>query len=95
MTRNNSFSPLHEGDTSVAAHSFSAGVASAGFQSPSRGGHLRGQDGFQIQGRFEWFQSPSRGGHLRGQIPRRPSPPPHLGFSPLHEGDTSVAFSFS
>ena len=36
------------------------------------------------------FQSPSRGGHLRGSMPI-PRMADGLSFSPLHEGDTSVA----
>jgi len=36
------FSPLHEGDTSVAAGGGDAGRGDRAFQSPSRGGHLRG-----------------------------------------------------
>src|ERR1039457_5331050 len=37
------------------------------------------------------FQSPSRGGHLRGPAPRAPAALLEARFSPLHEGDTSVA----
>ena len=62
------FSPLHEGDTSVGRHAGDRCGESDGFQSPSRGGHLRGA----LKGcatpvcvAFR-FQSPSRGGHLRG-----------------------------
>ena len=36
------FSPLHEGDTSVVTRHPAPSVAMVGFQSPSRGGHLRG-----------------------------------------------------
>ena len=157
------FSPLHEGDTSVAWNRRTDPRSPNSFQSPSRGGHLRGPKtaqrqlwgvsfqspsrGGHLRGancttgtqRLTWFQSPSRGGHLRGgdglghshaqhlfQSPSRgghlrgwleegeqrelpefqsPSRGGHLrgpgafsghtrdsiGFSPLHEGDTSVA----
>ena len=37
------------------------------------------------------FQSPSRGGHLRGGYKPSTKDPRNLRFSPLHEGDTSVA----
>ena len=40
---------------------------------------------------FPTFQSPSRGGHLRGPVPGRSRHRIAVGFSPLHEGDTSVA----
>ncbi len=36
------------------------------FQSPSRGGHLRGDADVQLGAGGLQFQSPSRGGHLRG-----------------------------
>jgi len=37
------------------------------------------------------FQSPSRGGHLRGAVTASPAARTLRGFSPLREGDTSVA----
>ena len=40
-----------------------------------------------------WFQSPSRGGHLRGVVLERAITNRHICFSPLHEGDTSVAMA--
>ena len=39
----NGFSPLREGDTSVATAISPRDEPEHGFQSPSRGGHLRGQ----------------------------------------------------
>ena len=110
------FSPLHEGDTSVAVefqilydggqlvsvpftrgtppwpeHPAGGGRRSSAFQSPSRGGHLRGN--LRIHRRLPgyWFQSPSRGGHLRGLRLHPDFGFAYFGFSPLHEGDTSVA----
>ena len=91
-----SFSPLHEGDTSVAGprstepHGelpvsvpFTRGTppwrasapqwrpADVRFQSPSRGGHLRGAAwSARAASMFLPFQSPSRGGHLRGPTMR-------------------------
>ncbi len=41
-------------------------IAPARFQSPSRGGHLRGTGADLIVQVTKKFQSPSRGGHLRG-----------------------------
>ena len=136
------FSPLHEGDTSVADVGAGGQGRDRAFQSPSRGGHLRGStrrkresrclrcfsplhegdtsvagaidSSLQIVMGFA-FQSPSRGGHLRGTVDScaqrgtasvsvpftRGTPPWPAGsmasmtgltcFSPLHEGDTSVA----
>jgi len=61
------------------------------FQSPSRGGHLRGPVG-RAQNRDRiGFQSPSRGGHLRGFARAGRRAAALSSFSPLHEGDTSVA----
>ncbi len=89
--RNYGFSPLHEGDTSVATRRRRYGDELSMFQSPSRGGHLRGGRDKSSSRRGTEFQSPSRGGHLRG-VNNRHSPLRNLqGFSPLHEGDTSVA----
>ena len=86
-----SFSPLHEGDTSVAR-------ARGEWQSRK----LRVSVPF-TRGTPPWhrpcrsrrsasslFQSPSRGGHLRG-IMGGGSVRARRSFSPLHEGDTSVA----
>ena len=61
------------------------------FQSPSRGGHLCGPGRLRHGGRNCPFQSPSRGGHLCGRGRRSPGKAAVSGFSPLHEGDTSVA----
>ena len=61
------------------------------FQSPSRGGHLRGIRRGNHRGGNELFQSPSRGGHLRGFGAPHLRERLYFGFSPLHEGDTSVA----
>ena len=85
------FSPLHEGDTSVATAEGMADQRESMFQSPSRGGHLRGQPAVHVRYPVEMFQSPSRGGHLRGAAAIRRERGPIDGFSPLHEGDTSVA----
>ena len=85
------FSPLHEGDTSVAARLRSSLAAAYMFQSPSRGGHLRGTYCWHRPGRVIRFQSPSRGGHLRGEPALLTARSALLRFSPLHEGDTSVA----
>ena len=109
------FSPLHEGDTSVAVPRMIRSARFSRFQSPSRGGHLRGPPTGSVPYHSHLFQSPSRGGHLRGaaikvsgvsnyefQSPSRgghlrgpgtPASAPYRRrcFSPLHEGDTSVA----
>src|ERR1019366_1017130 len=83
--------PLHERDTSVAIKGSSQRRHYyALFQSPSRGGHLRGGSGAGGGRGGDLFQSPSRGGHLRGGDSTRPHGS-SSGFSPLHEGDTSVA----
>ena len=68
-----------------------AGNPLGGFQSPSRGGHLCGEVLLWATSHNPRFQSPSRGGHLCGlprQFGMRWLP---WSFSPLHEGDTSVA----
>ena len=68
--KSHSFSPLHEGDTSVAQQitAFEI-VRHIEFQSPSRGGHLRGDvNHSKAKANRLLFQSPSRGGHLRGQM---------------------------
>ena len=109
-----SFSPLHEGDTSVA---FGAGhdrgttyvsvpftrgtplwprptaeaVGYSLFQSPSRGGHLCGPAPGDGSAPRATFQSPSRGGHLCGAGAGIAGDCLVRCFSPLHEGDTSVA----
>src|ERR1019366_6615949 len=61
-----SFSPLHEGDTSVAQRARGVAALLMPFQSPSRGGHLRGGTRSLTATVLSAFQSPSRGGHLRG-----------------------------
>ena len=109
------FSPLHEGDTSVAKTAPNALAVSTMFQSPSRGGHLRGRYGrtrrthaLQVsvpftRGTPPWLCRSSAGvGRLGVSVPFTRGTPPWLrysssarprvpGFSPLHEGDTSVA----
>src|ERR1019366_2085341 len=66
------------------------------FQSPSRGGHLRGAKlGMGSVAGGSAFQSPSRGGHLRGSRRQADFTFCHSSFSPLHEGDTSVAIALS
>jgi len=87
------FSPLREGDTSVAITPRASTYTIDVFQSPSRGGHLRGRNGTLYKGMSGMFQSPSRGGHLRGVGRTRPSTAWRTCFSPLREGDTSVACS--
>src|ERR1019366_5657041 len=83
--------PLHERDTSVAIKGSSQRRHYyALFQSPSRGGHLRGGSGAGGGRGGDLFQSPSRGGHLRGGDSTRPHGS-SSGFIPLHEGDSSVA----
>ena len=63
-----SFSPLREGDTSVGPVPVPRRpLYYRQFQSPSRGGHLRGPARrLKRHHRHSEFQSPSRGGHLRG-----------------------------
>ena len=90
-----SFSPLHEGDTSVARRASIGHRDREWFQSPSRGGHLRGTPpGSARHPPSTPFQSPSRGGHLRGTKPLDCQGVKLDGFSPLHEGDTSVALTY-
>ena len=85
------FSPLHEGDTSV-AHPFQAIPQPVlVFQSPSRGGHLRGfADTTNLDTVYSVSVPFTRGTPPWRSAPRR-SPPARRRFSPLHEGDTSVA----
>ena len=87
------FSPLREGDTSVAVQVLAIEYPAFSFQSPSRGGHLRGTS------------HPARLAPLTSHVSvpfARGTPPwlravdadtalPLFGFSPLREGDTSVA----
>ena len=86
-----SFSPLHEGDTSVAMSKSAGGEIPNWFQSPSRGGHLRG---------LTERAAPLVGSNV--SVPFTRGTPPWrrpwrckwrwpISFSPLHEGDTSVA----
>ncbi|SPF49612.1 hypothetical protein SBA4_4120015 [Candidatus Sulfopaludibacter sp. SbA4] len=85
------FSPLHEGDTSVASPHVSGTAASPMFQSPSRGGHLRGA-GFGGGGDFRSVGfSPLHEGDTSVADHPFPMDRNRLSFSPLHEGDTSVA----
>ena len=95
LSLTNGFSPLHEGDTSVASFAGGAAVSFDMFQSPSRGGHLRGFPQLACRQVVFEFQSPSRGGHLRGRRLRRRLALLLFRFSPLHEGDTSVASASS
>ena len=86
------FSPLREGDTSVAGEEVTEPRQFFTFQSPSRGGHLRGPQRRKVQMNVNRFQSPSRGGHLRGNFRDSTWKRFSVRFSPLREGDTSVAF---
>ena len=87
-----SFSPLHEGDTSVAHRRAGWRLRTMRVSVP----FTRGTPPWPLQRAHRRcppfsFQSPSRGGHLRGEpqgAPKRKGVP---SFSPLHEGDTSVA----
>ena len=110
------FSPLHEGDASVAPTSPVRLVRACMFQSPSRGGRLCGVASSKCPSRilfvsvpftrgtplWRWrprlwsyrppmFQSPSRGGRLCGPCLAPFRTRPEQRFSPLHEGDASVA----
>ena len=86
------FSPLHEGDTSVAPWSWRIRKPTSTFQSPSRGGHLCG---------YPWRRaavSPcpvsvpfTRGTPLWPTVRAVRACSFAQCFSPLHEGDTSVA----
>ena len=88
------FSPLHEGDASVAmARVRLCGrpiLVSVPFTRGTPLWHPSG--GVDALGN-EQFQSPSRGGRLCGILSDFGYPYPCPGFSPLHEGDASVALS--
>src|ERR1039458_9652683 len=85
------FSPLHEGDTSVARR-FALGYRSLPrFQSPSRGGHLRGFT-HTLNIPLYRVSVPFTRGTPPWPLHYPPWLPCLLSFSPLHEGDTSVAF---
>ena len=87
-----SFSPLHEGDTSVARNARCMWLGTYRVSVPFTRGTPpwpRAVIGPSVN--VTPFQSPSRGGHLRGAIDPVPAPPITTSFSPLHEGDTSVA----
>jgi len=58
--------PFARGTPPWRCHGQSGRQDVAGFQSPSRGGHLRGWATTRRSRRAQLFQSPSRGGHLRG-----------------------------
>ena len=86
------FSPLHEGDTSVAQAKTPHSVFASGVSVP----FTRGTPPWPASAPVSTiatcpFQSPSRGGHLRGGYKPSTKDPRNLRFSPLHEGDTSVA----
>ena len=86
------FSPLHEGDTSVAALETLADCCAIVCFSPLHEGDTSvARRRSVLVCRRSGFQSPSRGGHLRGAAADDSTEGPDLGFSPLHEGDTSVA----
>ena len=69
------FSPLHEGDASVATWQLHLGSDLYRFQSPSRGGRLCGGEANPRRDKEPLgFQSPSRGGRLCGDTGARPSP---------------------
>ena len=88
-----SFSPLHEGDTSVALTAILAGAMGIGFSPLHEGDTSVAPESRLNRPLVALFQSPSRGGHLRGGQGPSDRPGIHLRFSPLHEGDTSVAFA--
>ena len=69
-----------------------ASVTVPGFQSPSRGGRLCGTGSLAVQVQSLGFQSPSRGGRLCGSPRLGLRGTRNSGFSPLHEGDASVAW---
>ena len=83
------FSPLHEGDTSVAvaARRYAADLP---FQSPSRGGHLCGVGTLRTSAAADHRFSPLHEGDTSVAQTCIPADRSER-FSPLHEGDTSVA----
>ena len=85
------FSPLHEGDTSVATSGSCVAGASAPFQSPSRGGHLCGFCEASHPRCRDNVSVPFTRGTPLWRISRMLRFSLVCGFSPLHEGDTSVA----
>ena len=91
--KNLGFSPLHEGDTSVAFTRRSDIVGGAKFQSPSRGGHLRGAEALLGRPQSSGF-SPLHEGDTSVAMTAGSHTLTTSGFSPLHEGDTSVAPPF-
>ena len=85
------FSPLHEGDTSVALVSADQEPTITGFQSPSRGGHLRGAMSRAMVANRKPCFSPLHEGDTSVAIAAVGDVMKLASFSPLHEGDTSVA----
>ena len=83
------FSPLHEGDTSVAR--ILASSPESSFQSPSRGGHLCGPGSGFVKPSVTAVSVPFTRGTPLWPVRMRRSRCVRSGFSPLHEGDTSVA----
>ena len=91
-----SFSPLHEGDTSVATPQALRCILRPVVSVPfTKGGTPSWPMMLSIArttSPLVMFQSPSLGGHLCGPLlPAAPLRSPFACFSPLHEGDTSVA----
>ena len=86
------FSPLHEGDTSVADHAEPFARLRSTFQSPSRGGHLCGSLICRSPALIHCVSVPfARGTPLWLAARQSGAPGTESGFSPLREGDTSVA----
>ena len=85
------FSPLREGDTSVGTRRAPGEVDGLQFQSPSRGGHLRGPTLGQRLAQSLTSFSPLREGDTSvGSLDAAGWRRQLRGFSPLREGDTSV-----
>ena len=61
------------------------------FQSPSRGGHLRGDSGAYYVARDFYVSVPFTRGTPPWRVKPRRAGATMCRFSPLHEGDTSVA----
>ena len=85
------FSPLHEGDTSVAIPIARIRLTIPQFQSPSRGGHLCGCEVLDVGGAVRERFSPLHEGDTSVAQLTLPDERWYCSFSPLHEGDTSVA----
>ena len=87
----NCFSPLHEGDTSVAPMSPWLREVAAPFQSPSRGGHLCGRYLEELPLSYSPVSVPFTRGTPLWLLNTSRQSNYLICFSPLHEGDTSVA----